>query len=388
MYAAARRDSTSFSDRSSTALDGEVKLKHGSKPTYSLSSRIYYRIASILLKLSFPAAIVSGCGITAGFTYALVRWVQHLIATAKVNSDPVVWMQEARTKAYDACYYGCNDCSDTSWAYNACNMTSRANVPGMTCDGNKMWNWKERYPLECLHAVGEFYKAKALKGLKQSYRNRLAIVILTVLAGFIGAIVVYKVWMKIATSLKENARVARENSLVWPTKKYPQSDVDEKAGATQQGGRFNRKLALLGGLAIFAGKADAYSCTGYDTKIDKYFVNANKTIFGLVHGYLSDCYTYTCDCYTSCTGGTMPSCSTSCSTCVGVDTHTSSYVNRVLPKVESCGFQVVDAVEGDVNMRVASALIEKNWWVKISVNTYNLTDETDQSILCLHAIGG
>ena len=59
-----------------------------------------------------------------------------------------------------------------------------------------------------------------------------------------------------------------------------------------------------------------------------------------------------------------------------------------MPKVESCGFKSVDAVEGDVNLRVANALIERNWWVKISVNTYNLTDETDLSVVCLHAIGG
>jgi hypothetical protein len=33
-------------------------------------------------------------------------------------------------------------------------------------------------------------------------------------------------------------------------------------------------------------------------------------------------------------------------------------------------------------------LIERNWWVKISINTYNLTDETDPSVLCFRAIGG
>jgi hypothetical protein len=386
---ATKHDSVPFSDRTSASWQEKAELKHESKATYSLTSRIYYRIASILLKVTFPASILVGCGITAGTTYALVRWVQHLIATAKVNAEPVVWMQEARTKAYDACYYGCSDCSDTWWAYNACNMTSRAIVPGMTCDGNKMWNWKERYPLECLHAVGEFYKADALKRLKKSYRNRLAIIILTILAGFIGAVIVYMLWKKAATSLKEKARIARENSLVWPTKKYPLPDVDEKASPTPRGGRFNRKLVFLGGLAaLSSSKANAYACTGYDNKVNKYFINTNKTMFGVVHGYLADCYDYTCNCFTTCSGGSMPSCTTSCSICTQVATGTASYVKRVMPKVESCGFTVVDAVEGDVNFRVASALIEKNWWVKISVNTYNLTDETDPSVMCLHAIGG
>jgi hypothetical protein len=60
------------------------------------------------------------------------------------------------------------------------------------------------------------------------------------------------------------------------------------------------------------------------------------------------------------------------------------YVNAAFGHVKACGFESVDAVDGEVNMRVANPLIEKKWWVKISVNKFNLTDVTDPSIFCLH----
>ena len=64
------------------------------------------------------------------------------------------------------------------------------------------------------------------------------------------------------------------------------------------------------------------------------------------------------------------------------------YVNDILPSVVGCGFELVDAVEGNTNLRIANPLIEKEWRVTISVNGYNLTSstETDQSIQCLHDI--
>ncbi|KAF2433291.1 hypothetical protein EJ08DRAFT_676832 [Tothia fuscella] len=386
-----------ISNRSSTLWSNDEKSKSTPTPTYTLRSRIYCKITSFLSKISFPIAILLGCAITGGTTYALVRWVQHLIATAKVNADPVVWMQEARHKAYDACYYGCSTCSDAWWAYNACAMTAKANVTGIMCDGNKLWNWKDRYPLECLHAVGEFYKADALGKLKKNYRNRLAIVILTVLAGVVGSILVYAVWKKYTRKLNEAAQRHRTSSIVWTQKSTPQTDFNEKEYTTSTTTRHsgsttsttNRKLALLTSLAIFTARpTNAYSCAGYSKPVNQYFVNGNHTIYGVIHGYLSNCYDYTCNCSTVCSGGSMPSCSTICSTCTGVDVVPRSYVNRVLPKVQSCGFKVVDAVGGDVNLRVANAGIERNWWVMIRVNKYNLTEGTDEGVECLHAIGG
>ena len=62
-------------------------------------------------------------------------------------------------------------------------------------------------------------------------------------------------------------------------------------------------------------------------------------------------------------------------------------MKATLGRVRACGFELVDAVDavdGDVNMRVANPLIEKEWWVRVSVNKFNLTDVTDPSIFCLY----
>ncbi|KAK6540467.1 hypothetical protein TWF694_009261 [Orbilia ellipsospora] len=342
-------------------------------------------------KLAWPVAILTGCGITAGTTYALVRWVQHLIATAVVSSDPNYWMEEARTKAYDACYLGCNDCNDPSWAYNACTMTAKAVVAGITCDGNQMWNWQDRYPVPCLQAVGEFYKTSALKSLKQSYRNRLAIIILTVLAGVLGAAFVLILWKRATVSLTWRDR---ETSGACPPprslvrKEEEIEEIGKSSNIPKSRGRLARHFAFFGGLAALVGKANAYSCTGYSSVVNQYFVNNDSTIFGVIHGWLSDCYDYQCACHDVCSGtGDSRSCNTYCSTCTGVDAKPSWYVNQIIPRVQGCGFNLVDKVEGDVSTRIANSLIERNFWVKVSVNTYNLTTVTDPLVLCLHAIG-
>lgn len=138
-------------------------------------------------------AAVAGAGITAGTTYAVVHHVQHLITTAHVSSDPAVWSTMAQTKIYDPCYNGCNDCGDINYAYNACQRTAALNLTGVICDGNAMWNWLERYPAPCLEALGDVLKASALANVKQHGRDQLALIILTVLAGVVGGVVVYKV---------------------------------------------------------------------------------------------------------------------------------------------------------------------------------------------------
>lgn len=366
----------------------EVLLARG--PT--LSSRIRFRFDSILPQLTLPAAILAGCLITAGTTYALVRHVQHLIAHAKVDSNPAIWMQQARTQAYDACYFGCNDCGDVDWAYKACSMTAKANVTGMTCDGNKMWNWEFRYPIECLQAVGEFYKAMALRRLKQSYRNQLALIILTVLAGFLGAILVFNVWRCLTKRCKTRADEAREKARVWLEKEsFLPSQKRSRSSKGAKRRVFGRIAVLFTSFTALFGKTGAYPCAGYNQVVDQYFINANQTLFGVVHGWISDCYDYTCDCSTTCSGGdgttgSGGSCTTTCSTCTATDEAPSYYVNRTLPKIQACGFQLVDAVEGDVNLRIANALIEKDLWVKVSVNTYNISGATDPSIVCLHDI--
>ena len=103
-----------------------------------------YSLKSLAPRLRLPLAIVVGSAITAGTTYALVKHVQHLIANAQVSSDPAVWIQKARDDGYGACYNGCDDCHDVSFAYDACEKTARAIVPGINCNGTSMWNCKCR----------------------------------------------------------------------------------------------------------------------------------------------------------------------------------------------------------------------------------------------------
>jgi hypothetical protein len=154
-------------------------------------------------------------------------------------------------------------------------------------------------------------------------------------------------------------------------------------------GRSAGHIALITtAFASIVSHSRAYPCAGYGPIADQYFINANKTLYGKVHGWFSNCYDYTCGCTTTCLGtggdGSGTWCFTTCMTCTTSDTAPIKYVKAALGHVKACGFELVGGVDGDVNMRVANPLIEKEWWVKISVNKFNLTDVTDPSIFCLH----
>jgi len=80
----------------------------------------------------------------------------------------------------------------------------------------------------------------------------------------------------------------------------------------------------------------------------------------------------------------------SCQTVVVVEKVPKDFVDRVVPKVRACGFQIRDAPDGkQLTTRVGNAGIEKNYWVRISANGLNVTkpDETDKMVMCLHGIG-
>jgi hypothetical protein len=345
-------------------------------------------------------AILVGCAITAGTTYALVNRVQHLIAAASVDPNPNTWIQAAQTQAYDACYLGCSDCGNPSYAYDACAKTAQANVTGIICDGNRMWNWKDRYPPECLAAVGEILKADALAAQQQTYRNQLAIIILTVLGGVVGGWITYKLWKRCTERRPRIAEVTREGaskSRFFRVSPWRTKGAKEKA---PRAGKGRVKMLWAISLGLFARKASAYACTGYNPAYNQYFVNSDGTIFGLVHGWLSDCYDQrvcSTSCSTTCSKGSSggssscsQSCTTSCITVTYSDKAPQAFVNDIMPKVKACGFQPADAVGGVVDTRIANWGIERNWWVKISVNGYNITKSTDTDvmILCLHDIGG
>ncbi|KAH8912425.1 hypothetical protein BR93DRAFT_77056 [Coniochaeta sp. PMI_546] len=342
---------------------------------------------SKLFKLACPLAYLVGAGITASTTYALVRRVQHLIATASVNPNPQTWISAARTQVYDPCYFGCDDCNDPNYAWNACQRTLQLTVEqGSICDANRMWNWRERYPENCLAAMGDVLKGEALERLKQSYRNQLALVILTVLGGVVGGSIVYCIIRRWARKRDKNA------TLAW-SRPPP---YREKAS-----GRSRRRLKLLlpAFFGLFGRKADAYACVGHDQAANQFFVSPNGTISGVIHGWFSNCYDRR-HCYRLCSPSCLPSgkvgqicsqlCSSRCHTTTYVDKAPWQFVQDMAPKVQGCGFQLVDSVPEAATARVANANIERNYWVEISVNGYNVTssDYTDEMVLCLHHIGG
>lgn len=63
------------------------------------------------------------------------------------------------------------------------------------------------------------------------------------------------------------------------------------------------------------GSITAYPCISYDSAVNQYFVNPNRVIFGVVHGWASDCY------------------------------NPRKNVDDVLPSIRDCGFELANAVE-------------------------------------------
>ncbi|KAF2257460.1 hypothetical protein BU26DRAFT_514137 [Trematosphaeria pertusa] len=359
------------------------------------------RTALILRKFRLPLALLFGACITAGTTYALVRRVQDLMAGAAVNNDPAYWAGVARDKAYDRCYNGCNDCSDTNWAFNACAKTAKAVVPGVICDGNLMWNWKveDRYPAQCLDVVGKMYKDEAIKKKKKGYRKQLAIIILTILGGIVGTLVAYKLLGVVANKLDRRRRLnpRPQNRQVQEVREpYPGSDSETGGGSpsrrrpkkTKMSAIRLKPLATAAALASSVRKATAWPCTGYGDPVDVYFQSPNATITAVVHGWFSNCYDYVCG--WSCTGGTDSNCTPVY--CTGVDYIPADYVDAVTPKVVQCGFKTLNASEvGDnkPSVRVANAWIERKLWVTVRVDRLNVTDDaTAEEVFCLHALGG
>lgn len=85
--------------------------------------------SGLLPKVRLPISFLVGAGITGVTTWALVKNVQHLLASASVDSKPETWLQKAR-KDYDHCYNGCSECRDLDFAFNACQKTSQV---GRSC---------------------------------------------------------------------------------------------------------------------------------------------------------------------------------------------------------------------------------------------------------------
>ena len=144
-------------------------------------------------------------------------------------------------------------------------------------------------------------------------------------------------------------------------------------------------------LSLLSTPAAAYPCPNYYPPYNRLFANADGTLYGVIHGWLSDCYdeSYTCgeSCTTSPANGGV-SCSPISCTRPEPSKFPSDFVNKAAWRVEKCGFRFVDAVPGVVDKRVPNPKIEGAMWVKISVNAFNSTDiggeGLDKGVKCLY----
>ncbi|KAK0617501.1 hypothetical protein B0T14DRAFT_271018 [Immersiella caudata] len=364
----------------------------------------------LLSKLALPIALLVGAGLAGGTTYAVIARVQHLLATAAVDGDLEHWKRKAHYDVYDACYNGCTSCDDPNFAFNACKTTAQAIVKGVNCDGNLMWNWRveHRYPDACLSAVAVILMGEALERLKQSYRRQYGLIALTVVAGLVAGLLVYKL-VRYAT-MTPSQRRAKHSDLGQSAKKFGKSAAKAAAkGAARSrrsgggGGGSSKKIfgALLGLLAAPRGAkaVTLYPCTGLDPAWYQFFASPDGAIAGVVHGWFSECRDRR-DCHKTCknvcttnSSGTRTckdKCTDSCKTVVVTERPPKVFVERMMPKVRACGFQMRDAPDGkQLATRIGNAGIEKNYWVRISVNGLNVTkaDQTDKMVMCLHGIG-
>jgi hypothetical protein len=251
-------------------------------------------------------------------------------------------------------------------------MTTKVNLSSsnIICDASKIWFWAERYPIPCLEAVGQIYKANALWWRKFWLRALYIFVPVFGLLAFLATFLAIQ-WVRL-----------------WE----PRPHVTVRRGEVGIKAPLLPRVAVaVLALAALPTLAAAYPCPNYYPPYDKPFTNVNGTLYGVIHGWLSDCYeeTYTCgkSCATSPADGQATcspiSCTRSRPFMLPVD-----FVDRAAWRVEKCGFRLVDAVPGVVDKRVPNQRIEGALWVKIAVSAFNNTDiggeRLDKGVRCLY----
>jgi hypothetical protein len=258
-----------------------------------------------------------------------------------------------------------------------------------------MWNWgAAKYPPECVETIGRIYKAGALASLKTSFRQRLAVLLFCAAVGVITSLIVYYMWPK--------HRRPRQGGFP-PGNFVPCGNYRHGSGCRcSRASRTSRSTSWYSAatgpralaLAYLTTGAHAFACYGRGTH-DQYFTNPNNTISGLIHGWVSDCQNESMECGQNCewhhspyswSPALIPSCSTNWCNHEKETASPKSYVLAASKLVEQCGFSLVNAISHDVEMRIPNPKIERDMWVKISVNKFNVTEETDLGVLCLYDI--
>ncbi|PMD60714.1 uncharacterized protein K444DRAFT_663075 [Hyaloscypha bicolor E] len=313
-------------------------------------------------------------GTIVGISWGL--FVSHLVSTAHSFYSPNHWIHLARTQAYGLCYDGCGDsCLFPSIIADACYMTAKVNLSSsnLVCDASKIWFWAERYPIPCLEAVGEIYKANALWWKKFWLKSLYIFVPVFGLLAFLAAYLVIK-WVREMRFWEGRPRV-----------------TVRRGGVGIRAPLLPRVAVAALALAVLLTPAAAYPCPNYYPPYDKPFTNVNGTLYGVIHGWLSACYdeTYTCgkSCTTPPAGGEVTCKPISCTRSRPFMLPTD-FVDRAAWRVERCGFRLVDWVPGVVDKRVPNPRIEGSLWVKIAVSAFNSTDVggegLDEGVRCLY----
>jgi hypothetical protein len=327
------------------------------------------------LQPCFGGSALVGLIISISFAVSWILYINHLVDTAQVNLGVEHWIETARTQAYGVCYDGCSDCLDVGSIEKACRMTTKANVSGAICDASKLWTWANRYPVECLQAVGDIYKAGALWWKKFWYR---ALYILTMLSLPLG-LLAYS-----ATSWL----LERFNIPALPNRR-------PRLRRGRQGSNSTTPLLTAATLSVLAlalaTPAAAYPCMNYHPAHNQLFANADGTLYGVIHGWLSNCYDYTYSCGESCTtsppsdgGSGGASCSAIYCTQPRTDTAPADFVRAAARHVTECGLRLVDVVPGVVDRRIANPRIEGRLWVKVAVNRFNGSEGVEEQVRCLY----
>jgi len=322
-----------------------------------------------------PTATLLGLAAGALAATGWVLYVNHLVDSASAGGDPAYWAGEARHRAYDVCYDGCGDCLDVSVIQNACDMTTQPTLQGkdLICDAALMWTWEDRYPAECLDAVGAIYQDKATERKRFWRRFLYGLVILAV---------------PVALGVRVVAMEALEHASRWqPRRPRIRSNRSQPSSATPL---LQTAAAAAAIVSILVTPAAAFPCDEFRPAYDQPFVSVNNaSLFGIIHGWLSNCYSEEYSCGENCRSDhTTTSCTTSWCSRRREDKTPRDFVRGALGRVKKCGFKPADFVPGVVDTRIANSRIESRLWVKISVNRLNGTEGVDPQVMCLYSMLG
>lgn len=243
-----------------------------------------------------------------------------------------------------------------------------------------MWTWGDdeaKFPQECLGAVGELYREDALRRKRFWFKGLYA---LTLLAFPLG----YGIFLGVQWVLREiNAAGGNE----WGGSPRPRIRTGN-ASARNIDTRTPLLAAAILAL-VFVPQVEAYACLKGEA-YNLLFTDPSRTLFGVVHGWLSNCHDESYSCGETCTttrsgGSNYQDCTTDWCNRERVDKTPQMYVNALVPWIQKCGLRLVDHVPDIIDKRVANPNIEGKFWVKISVNRINNTDGVglDKYVNCL-----